>query len=297
MKKQTALFFYILAVYVLLQFVWWGYHLIELNKELSDLKQISNTKVPMIIGEGMVFLLILFVGLWQIRKSIIKDRQLSERQNNFLLSVTHELKTPLASIKLYLQTLLKRDFEKEKRDEFIHKTLLENKRLEGIVESILTATRLENRSFKAHNEWVQVDEVLEEIVDECNERLGKKWIELECSTKVKLETDKFMFRTIFLNLIENAIKYASSGERLIVYLAKTEFGIKVGTRDFGPGISKENQEDIFKKFVRAENEETRSQKGTGLGLFIASEFSLLLGGKLTYYPNKPQGSVFEVTLY
>lgn len=297
MKKQTALFFYILAVYVLLQFIWWGYHLIELNKELSDLKQINNTKVPMIIGEGMVFLLILFVGLWQIRKSIIKDRQLSERQNNFLLSVTHELKTPLASIKLYLQTLLKREFDKDKRDELIHKTLLENKRLEGIVESILTATRIENRSFRAHNEWIQVDEVLEEIVNECNERLGKKWIELDCSTKVKLETDKFMFRTIFLNLIENAIKYASTGEKLIVFLAKTEFGLRVGTRDFGPGISKENQEDIFKKFVRVENEETRSQKGTGLGLFIASEFSLLLGGKLVYYPNKPQGSVFEVTLY
>jgi K+-sensing histidine kinase KdpD len=297
MKKQTALFFYILAVYVLLQFVWWGYHLIQLNTELSTFKNLNNTKVPMIIGEGMVFLLILFVGLWQIRKSIIKDRQLSERQNNFLLSVTHELKTPLASTKLYLQTLLKRDFEKQKRDELIQKTLLENKRLEAIVESILTATRLENRSFRAHNEWVQVDELLEEIVKDCNERLGKSWIQLQCATKVKIETDAFMFRTIFLNLIENAIKYASSGEKMIVFLEKTDFGVRVGTRDFGPGINKENQEDIFKKFVRIESEETRSQKGTGLGLFIASEFSLLLGGKLTYYPNKPQGSVFEVTLY
>jgi len=72
--------------------------------------------------------------------------------------------------------------------------------------------------------------------------------------------------------------------------------VKFGTRDTGPGVPGDLQKDIFKKFFRIENEETRSQKGTGLGLFIAAEFTKLNGGKLKYYPNKPTGSVFEITL-
>jgi K+-sensing histidine kinase KdpD len=297
MKKQTSLFFYVLGIYVVIQFLWWGYHLIQLNTELSSLKNVDNTKVPMILGEGMVFLLILVVGLWRIQVSIKKDQQLSNRQHNFLLSVTHELKTPLASTKLFLQTLLKRDFEKEKRDEIIQKAILENKRLEGIVESILTATRIENGSFVPHKEFIHLEELMTEIAHEFNDKIGKEWIVLEMETKVSVETDVFMLRTIFVNLIENALKYAKESDKLILFLQKHEQNIKFGTKDFGVGIPKEQQQEIFKKFVRIENEETRSQKGTGLGLFIAAEFSRLLGGKINYLPNKPTGSIFEITLY
>ena len=145
MKKQTALFFYILGIYVVLQFAWWGFHLIQITNELQSVNGKANNKAIMIVGEGIVFFSILLFGLWRIKLSIKKDQQLSERQSNFLLSVTHELKTPLASTKLYLQTLIKRDFSTEKREEMLQKAIIENQRLEEIVESILTATRLENR--------------------------------------------------------------------------------------------------------------------------------------------------------
>ncbi len=296
MKKQTAVIFYVLALYVALQFIWWGYHLIQLTQELGSTDSVISKKIIMITGEGLVFFLILSLGLWRIRSAIKKDQQLSERQSNFLLSVTHELKTPLASTKLYLQTLLKRDFVFEKRNELLQKALLENQRLEEIVDAILTASRLENQTIKAHKEWINLNELLTDLAHKYNTRLGKTWIIVELNDKISIESDLFMVKTILINLIENALKYAGTDQILTLFLSRDKQNSKFGTKDAGPGISSEVQPDIFKKFVRLENEETRSQKGTGLGLFIASEFSKLIGGKLKYIDNQPKGAIFEITL-
>lgn len=296
MKKQTSLFFYILGIYVVLQFAWWGFHLIQITNELQAVNGKANNKAIMIVGEGVVFFSILLFGLWRIKLSIKKDQQLSERQSNFLLSVTHELKTPLASTKLYLQTLIKRDFSTEKREEMLQKAIIENQRLEEIVESILTATRLENRTLKLHKEWIDLNELIQQLIDNYNIMSGKNWIVFENQVSVKIEADVFMIKTILRNLIENGLKYASNSEHLTVFLKRELNHVKFGTIENGPGVPADLQKDIFKKFFRIENEETRSQKGTGLGLFIAAEFTKLNGGRLNYYPNKPTGSIFEITL-
>ncbi|MDD2981802.1 MAG: ATP-binding protein [Crocinitomicaceae bacterium] len=298
MKRQTALIFYVLGFYVVLQFAWWGYHLIQISSQLQQVNNQVNSKTTMIIGEGFVFFILLVVGLWRIKVSINKDHKLSERQNNFLLSVTHELKTPIASNKLYLQTLVKHDFPIEKREELLKKALIENQRLEEIVEMILTATRIENQTFQLHKEWIDLNEMLSQLAENENSILGKEWVVFEAkdNVKVQVEADAFMIKTIVRNLIENALKYAPSSEKIIVFLRRENNRVKFGVEDLGPGIPAENQRLVFKKFIRLENEETRSQKGTGLGLFIASEFTRLNGGKLNYLPNKPKGSIFEITL-
>lgn len=297
MKRQTALFFYVLGAYVVLQFAWWGYHLIELTKEIDSHKVTVSKRVFMIISEGMVFFLILLLGLWKIRSSIKKELKLSERQNNFLLSVTHELKTPLAANKLYLQTVIKRDLDTVKRTELIEKAIVENQRLEAMVDNILNASRLENKVIQSHKESFNLSTILQEIADRFNKSLQKNVIETSISTSVTIEADRFMIETIINNLIENALKYAGTEKKIILYLQKTsEFRIIFGLKDEGPGVELENQTEIFKKFVRPGNEETRSQKGTGLGLFIVAEFTRILGGKIVYKNNSPQGSNFEITL-
>ncbi len=296
MKRQTAVIFYVLAFYVALQFAWWGYHLIELTQEVAGTDNIVTHKVIMITGEGLVFFLILSLGLWRIRSAIKRDQQLTIRQSNFLLSVTHELKTPLASTKLYLQTLMKREFLVEKRNELLQKALHENQRLEEIVEAILTASRIENGTMVAHKEWISLNDLMTELALNYNNRLEKEWIVLEFDETIHIEADVFMTKTILINLIENALKYAGSTEKLTLFIHKDNQNSKFGVKDLGPGISKEAQADIFKKFVRLENEETRSQKGTGLGLFIAAEFTKLIGGKLQYIENQPRGAIFEITV-
>lgn len=293
MKKQTSIFFYVLSIYVILQFTWWGYHLVDLTKEIESAE--SSKRVFMVFSEGMVFFFILLLGLWKIRSSMKKELTLSERQNNFLLSVTHELKTPLAASKLYLQTILKRELDSTKRNELIEKALSENARLESMINNILHASRLENNAYIIHQEKIDISQFLTEIKDRYNKILQKPLIELEIKNGITIEGDRFMLSTIIHNLVENAIKYAGTELPIILYAYPQNSHFVLGVKDQGKGINSLHQEDIFKKFVRLENEETRTQKGTGLGLFIVAEFVRMQGGKIRYVNNIPHGANFEIT--
>lgn len=297
MKKQTAIFFYVLGAYVVLQFAWWGYHLIELTAEIDRQKGIVSNRFFMIIGEGFVFFLILILGLWKIRSSIKKELIFSQRQNNFLLSVTHELKTPLAANKLYLQTLVKRELDSSKRNELLGKAIIENQRLEAMIDNILNASRLENQVMELHKEWFSLSDLLQGVADRFNKSLQNTIVQTDLLVDCKIEADFFMIEAIINNLVENALKYAGNKKIIVLYLQKLDNErIIFGVKDEGPGIPLEFQSEIFKKFVRSGNEETRSQKGTGLGLFIASEFIRIHGGKIRYKNNQPCGSNFEITL-
>lgn len=297
MKKQTGFFFYVLGAYVVLQFVWWGYHLIELTKELDTQQSIVSNRVFMIMSEGFVFFTILVLGLWKVRSSIKKELKYSVRQNNFLLSVTHELKTPLAANKLYLQTVLKRNLAEEKRNELIEKAISENQRLEAMVDNILNASRLENDAIQLHKEEFSLSDLLKDIANRFNKILQKNCIKLSILENQTIEGDKFMIETCINNLIENALKYAGNEKEIMLYLErKDKSRLLFGVKDNGPGVPLNYQKDIFKKFVRNEDEETRSQKGTGLGLFIVAEFVRIHGGKVKYKNNVPNGANFEITL-
>ena len=150
-KSNPLLIFYILTIYIVLQFAWWTYMLSNLNDEvyakktelvfssqktilekndlIDELEKKLTKKKLMIIGEGSVFILLLLAGIYKTRKSFFKELKLAEQQKNFLLSITHELKSPVASVKLYLQTLLKRDLEKQKIEQILINSIKETERL------------------------------------------------------------------------------------------------------------------------------------------------------------------------
>ncbi len=291
MKRQTAIFFYVLSAYVVLQFVWWGFHLIQLSDELAATQDQSQRRALMIVGEGSVFFLILLFGLWKIRKSIQKDIALSKRQNNFLLSVTHELKTPLATNKLYLQTLVKRtDLPESKKQELLTGALTENKRLEGMIENILTATRLDNANIDVHKEHINVSERVQLILDKWSkERL---WIASTIESGIEGNIDPSVIEITLLNLLENALKYSP---RIEVYLKKSATGFVLGVKDQGVGVPDKYRKSIFEKFVRVGNEETRTQKGSGLGLYIVDQLLKMHNAHIECLPNQPKGTHFKIT--
>jgi K+-sensing histidine kinase KdpD len=294
MKKQTSIIFYVLGVYVVLQFCWWGYHLIDLTRELGAEEHVLNKRVAMIIGEGLVFFLLLLVGLWKIQNSIRKELRLAERQKNFLLSVTHELKTPLAANKLFWQTIEKRELSSDQRKEIAQKAIQENNRLEQLIDNILNASRIENNALQIIQEDIDLSALLNELGDRYAKKGGPYQISRSISDKLTLKTDRFLFETILINLIENAIKYGGSSGVIEIYGREVDGCMVVGVKDNGKGVAAENRTAIFSKFYRIGDEETRMQKGTGLGLFIASEFTKALGGKITYADNQPNGAHFQL---
>jgi signal transduction histidine kinase len=296
MKRQTGIFFYILGLYVVLQFAWWGFHLIELTEELKRDSSDVSKRVIMIIGEGLVFFSILIFGLWKIRSSIKKDLQLSERQNNFLLSVTHELKTPLAANKLYLQTIQKRNLDEEKRKNLMEKAIQENERLEGMIENILNASRLENNALKPHKEEINVSALFEQLAERFQKRNQQELLILNLEKDLVAKIDIFFIETIINNLLENALKYGGSSGNIELYLFRKSDRLVFGVKDQGPGIPREEIKEVFEKFYRSGNEDTRQQKGSGLGLFIVAELVRMHQGKVNCKENTPRGANFEITL-
>lgn len=295
MKKNTTIFFYFLSVYVLAQFIWWGFHILDLTEELVGNTPRGDRRMIMIIGEGIVFLTILIFGIIRIRKSIKRELEFSRNQNNFLLSVTHELKTPIASTKLYLQTLQKRNIDEDKLQDILIKTLQQNEQLERLIDNILNATRLENKKLILHKEETNVSAFLNSIYDRYSRQYPDIAFQNEIQPDLLEQIDPFIFETIVNNLLENAIKYAGSEGKITVALHKTD-RIILQVRDNGPGIPSADHKDVFKKFYRVGNEETRTQKGSGLGLFIARELTRLHKGQIRYYDNQPKGAVFELIL-
>ncbi len=295
MNRRTAIIFYVLSTYVVIQFIWWGYHLIELTEEVSKESALIGRRVRMIIGEGSVFLLLLLIGIWQIRRSILKDLKLSERQNNFLLSVTHELKTPLAANKLYLQTLQKRELSREQAIELQQKAIEENNRLDRMINNILNASRIENNAFQLEKESFDLSKLIQNIYARVNFLTSTHPLTMQIEENIFLCADQLSIETILLNLIENAIKYSPKGSEIVIYALKNDKQVVFGVKDQGIGISSNDKKAIFQKFYRVGKEEVRTQKGTGLGLFIASELIAMNGGKIECLDNSPQGTNFKIT--
>ncbi len=294
MNRRTAIIFYILSAYVVVQFIWWGYHLIELTEEVSKESIVVGRRVRMIIGEGSVFLILLLVGIWQIRRSIHKDLKLSERQSNFLLSVTHELKTPLAANKLYIQTLQKRELTKEKSIELLQKAIDENNRLDRMINNILNASRIENNALNLEKESFNLSRLIVDVCARINILTNNHTVLLELEKDVFIQADKFSIETVLLNLIENAIKYSPKGSKVVVYAKKEQGEVIFGVRDNGIGISNEDKKNIFSKFYRVGKEEVRTQKGSGLGLFIVAQLVAKNQGDIECLDNSPNGTDFKI---
>src|ERR1700709_536462 len=208
--KRPFVIFYSLIIYAVAQLIWWGYMLLTPQPR----------RMGMILGEGSMFILVFTVGAISLHKSIKKERKLQDQKKNFLLSVTHELKSPLASIKLLLQTIQKRDLTKQQVQDFIGKSLLDIDRLDDMVENMLLASKIDNRSYtfpKANfNLSVLVDNIVNRLqLNKCD---LEQLINAEIEPKIEITGDKFALTSVVTNLIENAIKYSGPCEVVDVKL-------------------------------------------------------------------------------
>ena len=304
----------ILAFYVLFQFCWWAYLLVDLNNEvyehrienvqlkartpeesreaIADLEKKNTQRRWMVIGEGSVFLALLTWGSILTARSIRKEMALARQQKNFLLSITHEFKSPLASIKLYLQTILRHDLEKEKEKSFINSAINDTERLNNLVENALLANLIDHNGYSFAMEDLNLSALMRLHVQKLQNVPDPPKFETHIEEGLHIHGDKNALILMISNLIENAWKYSPKETPLGIDLKKDGKKIVLCILDKGPGIPDSEKDKIFKKFYRLGNEETRKTKGTGLGLFIVKYIALGHNGQISVHDNKPHGTIF-----
>src|SRR6202000_494240 len=206
-------------------------------------------------------------GAYSLHKSINKEQKLQEQKRNFLLSVTHELKSPLASIKILLQTIQKRDLTKEQTLNFIEKSLMDIERLDDMVENMLLASKIDTRSYTFPKDKCNLSVLVDSIVNrlqitKCEGT--QQIIDAEIESKIEITGDKFALTSVVTNLIANAIKYSGPCETVAVKLFSKDGKIFFEVADHGLGIADNEKSRIFERFYRVGSEETRNTKGPGL---------------------------------
>lgn len=283
--RKPLIIFYALITYTVIQVIWWGRLLLAAKPD----------SLGMIIGESAVFIFIFLVGAFYMHKAIKGERKLHNRQRNFLLSVTHELKSPLASIKLYLETILKRDLDPEQRKTFLTNSLKDIERLDDLVENMLIATKIDSKSYTFPKEQFNFSQLVNSVVERLQvHTCSSQVINTKISPLVFLNGDKFALTSVVTNLIENAVKYSPPCAEVKVNLKQKGGQITFSVADTGIGINDEEKSRIFDKFYRVGSEETRKTKGTGLGLFIVKQVLDKHQATIKVKNNNPSGTIFEV---
>lgn len=304
-EKRTLYIIYILGFYILLQAGWWAYHLVDLNKELYTIKGIMigsdfsaniTMKTWMIMGEGLIFFLLLAFGFYQLKKNVSKELRLAKKEKQFLLSVTHELKTPIAAGKLFLETLKTRKLTPEQSAKIIEDALKENSRLQILSENILLATQLDEKSNNFYSEKINLSEIVLQTISRYQVLFPEHMINHTITKDIYIKSDMQMALALVSNLIENAIKYSPDKKPIRVDLDEKDSICYFVVKDLGIGISTEERQRIFDKFYRIGSEETRKTKGTGLGLYIVKNIVKLQSGTIEVLSNQPAGSIFSVKI-
>ena len=291
-SNRTLIIFYILIFYVILQFLWWGFHIIDLSEQIDTDKSGINSTIRMIIGEAAVFILIILIGAYYVIRSYYNELALFKKEKNFALSVTHELKTPIATSKLFAQTLLKRSNLGEiQRKESLEKIIEEQNRLNALVEKILLASSIDDMKSQIQKKPVYIRKTIDSILTQIREN---HHVINKIEKDLTINGDEFYLISLFQNLIDNALKYAEKNTTVTISSVRKQSGILIQVADEGIGIKNEFKELIFERFFRIGDEETRDTKGTGLGLFLVKEIVKLHDGEITCRDNSPKGTIFEI---
>ena len=311
MRIKPHVWIIIIGSYILLQFLWWADLINSLYQENIGLKILLNpdlqtvleeeasSKTLMVYSETAVFAILSILGFYFLYRSNKREREYIERQNNFFLSITHELKTPLSGIKLRLQTLLSRKLEAEKQTQLIKQTLENNNRLEELIEAILYTKSLDNKDINLNKSQSNLSQTLDQIIERFKRTYPAEKHHLlnYQSQTIAIAHDSTAISLIVNNLLDNAFKYSKPEENGEVTLRawsehKATF---IQIEDQGNIIPKEERQKIFQKFYRIGSEKTRTSKGTGLGLYIVKTLCKLHGIKIKVH-NKEKGNVFTLQL-
>ncbi len=250
--------------------------------------------------EGSFFLLVIIAGVGVLARAMRQDTQLRKRQQNFVAAVSHEFKSPIASMRLSAETLQLRRLEPEKQGRILQRLVDDLDRLETTVINILDTARVEEGALELEATRIDVPSVIEQVVRDVEMRAREAGVrvETEFEDALEVEADHVAMRSVLRNLIDNALKATEGkgegGGRIRIGARRDGRFVRVEVADDGVGFAPEEAQHLFKKFYRPGDEMQRESRGSGLGLYLVEQFVKLDGGRVeAYSAGQGQGAVFR----
>jgi two-component system phosphate regulon sensor histidine kinase PhoR len=238
-------------------------------------------------------------GAVAVLRDLTDAERMEKTRRDFIANVSHELRTPLTSIQGYTETLLDSPIADNHVREFLEIIRKNSARMSRLTEDLLTLARVESGEHRFDVQRVSAEELLRDALESFREVARPYGVELAMENSAPdghVKADREAIHQIFSNLIENALKYAASGKRIVLGARAVEQGIEFYVRDFGPGISSEHLPRLFERFYRVDKARSRESGGTGLGLAIAKHIVFAHGGTIRAESELNHGSTFLFVL-
>lgn len=312
--KRAFPLFVAIVVGVLIQAVWWVIFMAQLLDEkvkmakllgadqefIARMHEQEISRQIMLGSEGVLFLAVIIFGAWLIYRALVVTEAMKARQHNFLLSVTHELKTPIASLRVYLDTLESPKIADEKKRQVIPRMKQDTVRLERMVNNILEATRFDQHKYLLDPTEVDLSRLVSEAVNYLNQTAEEvpRTVTVDIQPDVFIEADPKALRRAIDAMLENSLKYHDGKQiRIDIRLEQSDDQVVLTIADQGVGFDPKESESLFDRFYRVGNEMTRSADGTGLGLYLCREIIRAHGGDVRAISEGiGQGARFTVEL-
>lgn len=318
-KKQrlavAIVVYWILLAYIITGLGWWFIALQKANRE-SSARQLEQLKpdephyadrrqailaaekkmTARNVGEGSTYVALILVGAIFVYREVRRQIRLQLQQQNFMMAVTHELKTPIAVTKLNLETLLKHKLDESRQQKIIQAALQEANRLDSLANNILIASQLEGGDYIRQKESVDLSALAQRTLQDYRHRFpDRKWEE-HIEPDASAPGDPMLLQLLLSNLVDNAIKYSPKEGSITIRVERKGKQVMLAVADQGQGVPEEEKRKIFAKFYRTGQEATRQTKGTGLGLYLCLKIAEDHRATLKVTDNSPIGSIFTVVL-
>jgi two-component system, OmpR family, sensor histidine kinase CiaH len=312
--------YWLLLFYIVAALVWWFISLEKQNRQMANFKisqlnavidsshspelytsalakiqQEHNRNFIKYTSEGTTFLLLILIGAAFVYRSVRRHFLLQQQQQNFMMAVTHELKTPISVARLNLETLQKHQLDTEKQRKLLRMTLEETERLNTLTNNILISAQLEGGRYAISKEELDLSDLFKDCIHNFIQRYPeRKFVEL-VANDMDVNGDPLLLQLLINNLLENAIKYSPKEKPITCLLSQRSDKIELQIIDHGQGIPDTEKKNVFKKFYRLGDETTRKTQGTGLGLYLCKKIAEDHHAEISVKNTPSGGSSFTVS--
>ncbi len=297
-SRNILIIFFALTALFLAQMAWWivfqvrqSTHTTRILTEyvqpgspvLAQIEDEGRRHIKMFAMEGSFFIVLISMGAYAIYLALARSRRIRQEQLLFVHSVTHELKIPLTSISLFLDTIRRRNYDTKLVTELVPKMKEDVARLSGLIDNILQVRKLADKEKATRIDAIDLSAELKQFAAEICERIesagGKLTTSIEDGIKVKADLAELV--KVWETVVDNSVKYRNeSGLKLALNLRRIDSHAEIQFIDNGPGIPPGMESELFEPFVRANNDSRKSVPGSGLGLYIAREYVRRSGGRI-----------------